>query len=250
VRHILFAGAAVLALTGCQPSAPVPQASYGGYRNTDDAYVIDNNGVRISGNAPHYAAAPPPAAVPYQPRDLCEEHPDYCAPAPTPPDAAPQRADAPPMPSADAVPQSPPIPDPSPPVEAPHSASIALQREANGSFLIPVSVDNAPAVHFLLDSGASDVVLPRWLAAQLIIEGKLTDADYRGQGTAVLADGSSIGLTRFRLATVQIGNVIMHDIECTATYNDGAPLLGLSALNKFRSWMIDPRASTLNVTWD
>jgi clan AA aspartic protease (TIGR02281 family) len=264
LRHILLAGIATLTLTGCQPPAPLPpQRNYASEtwreHHNDAGNCVTNTAGEKTCNVPQQAATPPPAPPPYQPRDLCEEGQSalLCAPTPAPPDAAPQSTDASPMPPADAAPEPPPIPDPTPPValppppvETPHSASIALQREANGSFLVPVSVDDAPSTNFLIDSGASKIVLPHWLVVNLMAAGKLTEADYLGKGTAVLADGSAVSSYHFRLATVQIGNLLMHDVEGVTTGGDAIPLLGLSALNKFSSWAIDPRASKLNVTWD
>ena len=60
----------------------------------------------------------------------------------------------------------------------------------SGTFVILATVNGAAQAALRVDSGATDVMLPRTVAARLISAGSLTPADYVTTKTYKLADGS------------------------------------------------------------
>jgi predicted aspartyl protease len=75
------------------------------------------------------------------------------------------------------------------------SASMSTKTEApalvlGGTFVILATVNGATQAALQVDSGATDVMLPRIVAARLISTRSLTHADYLTTRTYRLADGS------------------------------------------------------------
>ena len=67
-------------------------------------------------------------------------------------------------------------------------------RNLSGIFVVPVSINGALTLDFMIDSGASDVTIPADVVLTLIRTGTLRDTDFLGQKTYTLADGQ-----RYRL---------------------------------------------------
>jgi len=84
-----------------------------------------------------------------------------------------------------------------------------------GTFVILATVNGAAQAAMRVDSGATDVMLPRTVAARLISAGSLTPADYVITKTYRLADGSLRTQKVYRLRSLKVGTFIVHDIPCT-----------------------------------
>ncbi|MEM6932473.1 MAG: TIGR02281 family clan AA aspartic protease [Pseudomonadota bacterium] len=112
--------------------------------------------------------------------------------------------------------------------------SVALARAGNGHFTARVDV-NGTSINFLVDTGASDIVLSRRDAEKVGID--LADLAYLG--TAMTANGA------VRTANVSLDRVRLGDFEdrnVRASVTDGdlfGSLLGLSYLDRFRSWRVE-----------
>ena len=118
--------------------------------------------------------------------------------------------------------------------------SMSFQKSENGSIIIPKEVDghyhltltiNDRTIDFLVDTGASDIVLTRQDAARVGFDPDRLDY----WGTANTANG------RVRLATVRLETVRLADLvdrNILASVND-APmeksLLGMRYLSRFRA---------------
>jgi gag-polyprotein putative aspartyl protease len=100
----------------------------------------------------------------------------------------------------------------------------------------------------VIDSGASDITLPRDVYLTLIRSGTLTKANYIGTAQFGIADGSEVKGVKFKLASLQVGNQILTDVVASVMPSDTAtPLLGLSFLSRFQSWSIDNNSGTLKL---
>jgi len=106
---------------------------------------------------------------------------------------------------------------------------------------------NGVQARFVLDTGASSLIMPLSWAKDLAKYGALTKADYRGKGTFKLADGSTAELYTYNLKSVTIGNITVHDVELAVGDDNAQPLLGMSVLNKLKSWSIDNKRALLIV---
>ena len=57
----------------------------------------------------------------------------------------------------------------------------------------------------IVDSGASDVSVPADVVSTLIRTGTITNDDFLGQQTYVLADGSKVPSARFQIRSLKVG---------------------------------------------
>ena len=117
-----------------------------------------------------------------------------------------------------------------------------------GTFVILATVNGAAQAALRVDSGATDVMLPRTVAAKLFSTGSLTHADYVTTKTYRLADGSFRTQKVYRLRSLKVGTLIVRDIPCTIS-NDDTGLLGQSFLSKAHDWSMDNRRHVLTFTY-
>ena len=120
-------------------------------------------------------------------------------------------------------------------------------QQSGGTFTIPVLVNNAITLNFVLDSGAADVSIPEDVFRTLIRAGTITREDVLGMKAYTLADGSTRTHQTFRIRSLTLGNRVFHDIIGTASAIDGPLLLGQSLLGRFKSWSIDNQRRALVV---
>lgn len=108
-----------------------------------------------------------------------------------------------------------------------------------GVYLVPINV-NGLDLKFIFDTGASSICISSAEAMVMARQGKITDKDILGQEQFQDATGGiSVG-TVVNLETVNIGGIVLHDVEATVVDNISAPLLlGQTALAKFGKISID-----------
>jgi clan AA aspartic protease (TIGR02281 family) len=124
--------------------------------------------------------------------------------------------------------------------------SILLKREG-GVLVLPVQVNNAITLNFTIDSGASDVVIPLDVFSTLSRAGTITSKDMLDSQTYELADGSQQKARRFRIRTLKMGNLELHDVVGSVAPTGGTLLLGQSFLSRLSSWSIDNQHNLLVV---
>jgi clan AA aspartic protease (TIGR02281 family) len=132
-------------------------------------------------------------------------------------------------------------------VEEVNSLSIDLVRE-NGVLKVPIQINGALTLKFVVDSGASDVAIPKDVFLTLIRAETVKDADLRPGKTYILADGSTVKSDRFILRSLKIGSTSFSDIEASVGGLNAQLLLGQSFLSKFKEWRIDNATSKLILT--
>lgn len=118
-------------------------------------------------------------------------------------------------------------------------------EDDNGTFVVPVTINDAIALKFTIDSGASDVTIPSDVASTLVRAGTISEGDYIGSGTAVLADGSEIPSPEFKIRSLRVGGLVLHDVTATITGDRGSLLLGQSFLTRLQNWSIDNKRHVL-----
>lgn len=106
------------------------------------------------------------------------------------------------------------------------SVSITLDANNKGHYLVNGHINNLPAT-FLLDTGATDVVIPASLADRF-------DLPELGQGIGLTANGR-VKVTRTTINVLSIGDITLYNVP--ASINPGmnkmqAVLLGMSALGR------------------
>ncbi len=110
---------------------------------------------------------------------------------------------------------------------APRLSSRAMIRSRNGMYAVQGYI-NGQTVQFVVDTGASYVVLDAGLAQSLGI-------DYRqGQPSWATTANGRARIYRLRLDSVQVGEIVLHDVEAAILDQNviGGALLGMSFLNR------------------
>lgn len=112
-------------------------------------------------------------------------------------------------------------------------------EQAGGVYIVPIIV-NGLDLKFIFDTGASSICISAAEAAVMVRQGKITEEDILGQQQFKDATGEiSVG-TIIRLHTVEIGGIVLHNVEANVVDNIQAPLLlGQTALSKFGKVTID-----------
>jgi len=118
------------------------------------------------------------------------------------------------------------------------ATAIPLQK-AGGTFVVPVLINNAITLNFVIDSGAADVSIPADVVLTLMRTGTLKKTDFLGQKTYVLADGSKVPSQTFRIRSMRVGDRVVDNVGGSVTSIQGSLLLGQSFLSRFKSWSID-----------
>lgn len=116
---------------------------------------------------------------------------------------------------------------------------VAMTRTAGDLYRIPAAINGSMPLRFLLDTGATDVSIPRSIATKLMREGSLTVGDYARASVGTLADGRRVPEMVFILRSITVGGVTATNVECSVGPEGSSLLLGQSFLRKFRSWSID-----------
>lgn len=123
-------------------------------------------------------------------------------------------------------------------VEAAEPIEVPLEDDG-GTFVVPVTINGAISLKFTIDSGASDVTIPSDVASTLVRAGTISQGDYIGSKTFVLADGSTIPSPEFRIRSLRVGNLVLHDVVASITGPNGSLLLGQTFLTRLKHWSID-----------
>ena len=118
-------------------------------------------------------------------------------------------------------------------------AMVAMEKDG-GVYVVPARLNDVITLPALVDSGAADVSLPPDVVLTLSRSGTISQDDFIGEQTYMLADGSKIPSPRFRLKSVRVGNRTIENVEAAIAPNVEANiLLGQSFLGRLQSWSID-----------
>jgi predicted aspartyl protease len=137
---------------------------------------------------------------------------------------------------------SPPVPSPN--VALTDPASIRMERKG-GVYVVPVRFNDTITLDAIVDSGASDMSIPADIVSTLVRTRTITDEDFLGEQTYVLADGSKVPSQRFRIRSLKVGNKTVDNVVASIGSVNGEILLGQSFLNRFKSWSVDNEQHTL-----
>jgi predicted aspartyl protease len=102
-----------------------------------------------------------------------------------------------------------------------------------------VRINDTITLPALLDTGASDIVIPADVALTLVRAGALTSGDFIGKGRYRLADGSEAVSNLVNLREVQVGEHSVRNVTASLSSLQGDPLLGQSFLSKFGTVTLD-----------
>jgi clan AA aspartic protease (TIGR02281 family) len=123
----------------------------------------------------------------------------------------------------------------------PEDLSDPRRARAGTSMLVHVRLNDRVTAPFHIDTGASDVVIPRWVADQL-------ELDLEGRRTGFY--GTANGVVQQKLVTlesVDLGGARAENVPATVSPSMSQGLLGLSYFNHFR-YDVDPVAGVVTLT--
>jgi clan AA aspartic protease (TIGR02281 family) len=126
-------------------------------------------------------------------------------------------------------------------VDAPsNTARIEIPlKSLGGTFVVPVFINGAITLNFVVDSGAADVAVPADVVGTLIRAGTIEKSDFTGKQTYVLADGSAAPTSTFVIRSLKVGDVLIENVRGSVSPAAGSLLLGQSFLQRFKSWSMD-----------
>lgn len=114
----------------------------------------------------------------------------------------------------------------------PQRIGIKMTKSPNGVYLIPCLV-NGVKMDFVFDTGASNVCMSLTEAIFLKKNGYISKDDIGGDVNTIVADGSITTATKLRIKTIEIGGIVLRNVDALVSSNLDAPLLlGQSAIQK------------------
>jgi clan AA aspartic protease (TIGR02281 family) len=138
--------------------------------------------------------------------------------------------------------------DTSDPTSGPALSSTRLavrMQKAGGTYVVPVLINNAISLNFVVDSGAADVSIPADVAMTLMRTGTLAKSDFIGHQTYVLADGRKMPSAIFRIRSLKVGDKVVENVRANVAPVKGSLLLGQSFLGRLKSWSVDNQRHAL-----
>ena len=129
----------------------------------------------------------------------------------------------------------------------PRPQMIPIEAE-NGAYIVPVLVNGVLPLKFIVDSGSADVSIPAEVAFTLKQMGTMTGTDFLGKKTYQLADGSLVSSEIYKVASLKIGGLVMHDVTVRISAEKSSLLLGQSFLRRLTSWSMDNAKKVLIIT--
>lgn len=125
--------------------------------------------------------------------------------------------------------------------------TIQMVKE-DGVYKIPCKLNGVPMT-FILDTGASNVVISITEASFMLKNGYLKEADFIGIEKYKIANGEFAEGTKVMLKSIQIGHLFLYNVEASILHSRNSPLLlGLSLLERLGNIEIDNERALLKVT--
>jgi clan AA aspartic protease (TIGR02281 family) len=252
----MFKTLTAIALVGAVALAPVPAAA----RGNGVGLALGIIGGIIAGAAVANANQPPPAYYPPQPAyapnsAACQS---WLAVLNNPRYDAGTRAQAQqivsscglPAASYENLPPAPPYENPAyanprwePPAAAPMNGAteVKLDNVMGQHYALTASINGLPA-RFMLDTGAGTTQITKEMARQLVNQGLLTEADWRGMASMSNADGHASQVGTVRLDRLTVGGRTVSGLTATIS---SVPLLGQDFLRQLGTYTIDNRRGVL-----
>jgi predicted aspartyl protease len=115
----------------------------------------------------------------------------------------------------------------------------------SGTFEVPVTINDRLTLNFVVDSGAADVSIPADVVLTLVRTGTVAEADFLGEQTYKMADGSPVPSRQFLIRSMKVGDKTLANVVGSIAPVAGSLLLGQSFLNRFKSWSLDNQRRAL-----
>ncbi|MDB5208066.1 MAG: hypothetical protein JWR72_3141 [Flavisolibacter sp.] len=114
----------------------------------------------------------------------------------------------------------------------------------NGMTYVKIKIGSMIQV-WLLDTGASDLLIGTELESALKKENIINESNYLGTGEYELANGMIDTCRRYKVNNVQIGDFIIDNVLLAVTEKGKRIIVGKALLNKFRKWSLNNEENKL-----
>ena len=109
-----------------------------------------------------------------------------------------------------------------PPPIAPNKNWTRVQlKKDGGTFGVPIEINGALTLDFIVDSGAADVSVPVDVFSTLLRTGTIKDSDLIGEQTYVLADGSKSKSMTFTIRSLKVGDKVVENVRGSVASSQG-----------------------------
>ena len=134
------------------------------------------------------------------------------------------------------------------PTAAKHGVSEIAFTRTGGVTQVPCTINGLP-LHFVFDTGASDVTLSSVEALFMFKNGYLKPTDVIGRRAYLTASGDVVEGTSVRLRSVTFGGLTLDNVRASITHSQDAPLLlGQSVLSRLGKVEIDNHTNVIRIT--
>lgn len=128
-----------------------------------------------------------------------------------------------------------------------HATEVPLVK-TGGVYAVPVQINGAITLNFIVDSGAAEVDIPADVVMTLIRANTIAPSDFLPGRTYVLADGTHVESQRFTIRMVRIGDHVIQNVAATIGDVKGSLLLGQSVLERLGPWSLDSGRGVMVLT--
>lgn len=116
-------------------------------------------------------------------------------------------------------------------------SKIPLLNSIDKSYKVKITIGGI-AKYFILDTGASDLIIDRNFEMELILKGFLNSGNYIGKTKYSLANNEMVEADLIKINDIKFGDYTVNNVTLSVVKN-GSLLCGVGFLNKFKSWKID-----------
>jgi hypothetical protein len=128
------------------------------------------------------------------------------------------------------------------------ASAVEIPLEKHGDvYSLPVRINGVIILHFILDSGASEVVIPVDVVMTLVRAGTIRESDFLPGKTYSMADSSELKSPRFIIRELELGGIRIINVPASVAPPAGDLLLGQSLLERLDSWALDNKRHALIV---
>ncbi|MCK9369685.1 retroviral-like aspartic protease family protein [Candidatus Dojkabacteria bacterium] len=124
-------------------------------------------------------------------------------------------------------------------VEAADIVSEIQLSEDGGIYTVPVILNGKETVECIVDSGASENLIPVNVIVTLKSAGTLQDSDRLEGMTVSQASGQQFDIKRLNIKLTQVGDQTVYNIPVGVGMSANKCLLGQSFFKRFNKWSID-----------
>ncbi len=125
---------------------------------------------------------------------------------------------------------------------------IPFKPSGGGTYEVQSKINGLP-LSMLFDTGASDISISQTEVDFMIKNGFLSDQDYIGTATYILANGEKEKSRTIMLKQVEIGGLVLKNVRASVTKNRTAGMLfGQSALSRYGKITIDNQKKQIILT--